>query len=76
MANKINWFWKCEFIDKDGNSVWKMLSASTSLGAKKRAYEVAFNSNGELDPQYETIRPATSKEIKEFKDMIKNRIKK
>lgn len=43
-----------------------MLSASTSLGAKRRAYEVAFSSNGELDPQYETIRPATSKEIKDM----------
>ena len=76
MANKINWFWKCEFIDKDGNSVWKMLSASTHLGAKKRAYEVAFNSNGELDPKYETIREATKKEVTEIKKMIKDRIKK
>ena len=73
MANKINWFWKCDFIDNDGQTVSKMLSASTPLGAKKRAFEVGRNFG--LDPQYETIRPATNKEIKEFKDMIKKRIK-
>lgn len=73
MANKINWFWKCDFIDKDGQTVSKMLSASTTLGAKKRAFEVGRNFG--LDPQYETIRQATNKEIKEFKEMIKKRIK-
>lgn len=73
MANKINWFWKCDFVDKDGVIVSKMLSASTTLGATKRAFETGRNFG--LTPKYETIRPATSKEIKEFKTMIKNRIK-
>ena len=72
--NKINWFWKCEFVDGDGNTVWKMLSASTTLGAKKRAFEVGMN-NG-LTPKYETIRQATDAEVKELKKNIKNRIKK
>lgn len=72
--NKINYFWKCDFIDKDGVTISKMLSATTTLGAKKRAFEVGRNFN--LNPQYETIRPATNKEAKEFKDMIKKRVKK
>ena len=71
----INWFWKCEFLDKEGKSVWKMLSASTTLGARKRAFETAFNSGGELTPKYETIREATKKEVAEFKKMLKSRIK-
>ena len=33
MTNKINWFWKCDFIDKDGQTVSKMLTASTPLWA-------------------------------------------
>lgn len=72
--NKINWYWKCEFIDADGNSVWRMLAASTPLGAKKRAFEAsrAFG----LTPKYETIRHATQKEITEFKKAIKDKIKK
>ena len=75
MANKINWFWKCDFVDKDGLIVSKMLSASTTLGATKRAFETAFNSGGELTPKYETIRKATKEEVAEFKKMIKSRIK-
>ena len=52
-----------------------MLSASTTLGARKRAFETAFNSGGELTPKYETIREATKKEVAEFKKMLKSRIK-
>ena len=70
----INLFWVCEFTDKNGKEVWKMLSASTTLGAKKRAFEVGFNNN--LTPKYETIRVATKKEISDFKKIIKGRIKK
>ena len=72
--NKINWFWKCDFIDGEGNTVSKMLSASTTLGAKKRAFEVGRNFG--LEPKYDTIRQATDKEIREFKKMIKARTKK
>ena len=73
MANKINWFWKCDFVDKDGLTVSKMLSASTTLGATKRAFETGRNFG--LTPKYETIRKATKEEVAEFKKMIKSRIK-
>ena len=69
----INWFWKCEFLDKEGKPVWKMLSASTTLGALKRAFEMGRNFG--LEPKYETFRKATKEEVAEFKKMIKSRIK-
>ena len=69
-------YWKCEFINKDGKSIWKTLSAKTTLEAERRVYEVTLNSNWELEPKYETLREATKKEDAEFKKMIKDRIKK
>lgn len=72
--NKINWFWMCEFADNEGNLQWKMISASTPLGAKKNAFEVGFK-NG-LTPKYDTIRVATDKEIREMKKRIKDKLKK
>lgn len=72
MAKKINWFWKCEFKDSEGNSEWRMLSASTSLGAKQRAFEVGMNNN--LIPNYETIRVASNSEVRELKKKIKDRV--
>lgn len=71
--NKINWYWACEFINSTGSSVWRILAASTPLGAKKRAFEVGRNF--ELTPKYDTIRPATAAEIRELKKKIKDNIK-
>ena len=71
---KINWFWKCEFSDGGENSIWKMVSASTIYGARKRCFEVGLLNN--LTPKYDTLRHATEEEVKEFKKMIKDRIKK
>jgi len=74
MANKINYYWACEFVDKDGNSQWRLIAATTPLGAKRRAFEIGFNRN--LTPKYETIRVATSKEISDLKKKIKEKVKK
>lgn len=72
MARKINWFWKCEFEDSDGNTEWKMLSASTTVGAKERAFELGRNLG--LKPKYETITAASDSEIKALKKKIKEKV--
>lgn len=70
----INNYYICEFVDSNGVSEHRMLAATTSLGAEKRAFEVGLN-NG-LTPKYETIRVATKKEVSDLKKKIRNRIKK
>jgi len=72
--HKVSWYWACEFMDAEGNSEWKILAASTTLGAKKRAFEVGRLLN--LSPNYETIREATASEIREMKKKIKDKIAK
>ena len=67
-------YWQCEFEDKKGNSIWKMIFARSTQGAFKHTFEMGVRIGSE--PKYETLREATSEEVKEFKKMIKSKISK
>jgi hypothetical protein len=62
----------CDFEDKNGNKIQRILSAKTSVQA-----EIVAMGTGQrlgIDPDYSTIRHATQKEVRDFKNMIKNRV--
>ena len=71
--NKINYFWACQFEDENGDVQWRLISATTRLGAERRAFEIGFNRK--LRPKYETIRVATSKEVASVKKKIKDKVR-
>lgn len=72
--NKRSFYWKCEFEDKDGNTIIKTVYAKTTRQTFKYAYEMGLRIG--MTPKYETLREATSEEVKEFKKMIKSKISK
>ena len=67
-------YWKCKFKDNEGNLIQKFIIADTTRQAKQQVFETSRYFK--LDPIYETLELATDKEIRNFKRMIKNRIKK
>ena len=68
-----NGYWKCEFEGKNGETVEKTIYAKTSHGAFEHTFEMGMRIN--MTPKYETLREATYEEAKEFKKLIKERIK-
>ena len=68
-----NGYWKCEFEGKNGETVEKTIYAKTSHGAFEHTFEMGMRIN--MTPKYETLREATDEETKEFKNIIKKRIK-
>ena len=68
-----NRYWKCEFEGKNGETVEKTIYAKTSHGAFEHTFEMGMRIN--MTPKYETLREATDEEAKEFKKLIKERIK-
>lgn len=68
--NRIQPFWQCQFKTAEG-TVWRMLSAKTALQAKDAAFQTGFRLG--IEPIYDSIRRATSTEIRDFKKMIKQR---
>jgi hypothetical protein len=71
--NKIQPFWSCDFEDKEGNIVARIISAKTTTQASEAAFQTGFRLG--LKPKYDTIRRATDKEVHDFKKMIKDRVK-
>ena len=67
-------YWYCEFDDKTGNVVKKIIWGRSTVEAFKAAAETGVKFG--LEPRYETLRGAEPKEIAAFKRMIKNRAKK
>jgi hypothetical protein len=70
--NKRSFYWKCEFEDKNGKTIFKTVYAKTTRQAFKYAYEMGFRIG--MTPKYETLREATEEEVKEFKKYIKSKI--
>ena len=68
-----NGYWKCEFEGKNGETAEKTIYAKTSHGAFEHTFEMGMRIN--MTPKYETLREATDEEAKEFKKLIKKRIK-
>ncbi len=68
-----NKYWMCEFEGKDGSTVWKMIYAKTHPGAFQHTFEMGARIG--MEPKYETLRNATKEEVRDFKRIIKNRIK-
>ena len=68
-----NGYWKCEFEDKNGETVEKTVYAKTTRSAFKHTFEMGIRIG--LEPKYETLREATDEEAKKFKKLIKERIK-
>lgn len=68
-----NFYWKCEFEGKDGKTELKTIYAKTSVGVFKHTHEMGLRIG--MTPKYETLREATDEEMKEFKKMIKKRVK-
>ena len=68
-----NGYWKCEFEGKNGETVEKTIYAKTSHGAFEHTFEMGMRIN--MTPKYEPLREATDAEAKEFKKLIKERIK-
>ena len=68
-----NRYWKCEFEGKNGKTIEKTIYAKTSHGAFEHTFEMGMRIN--MTPKYETLREATDEEAKEFKKLIKERIK-
>ena len=66
-------YWYCEFEDKKGNTVWKMIYAKSTPGAFKHSMEMGARIG--MEPKFETLRGATKEEIRAFKKMIKQRAK-
>ena len=66
-------YWKCEFEGKNGESVVKTIFARTTQGAFKHTFEMGVRIG--LEPKYEMLREATDEEVKEFKKMIRKRVK-
>ncbi len=68
-----NGYWKCEFEGKNGKTIEKTIYAKTSHGAFEHTFEMGIRIG--MTPKYETLREATDEEAKEFKKLIKERIK-
>ena len=68
-----NGYWKCKFEGKNGKTIEKTIYAKTSHGAFEHTFEMGMRIN--MTPKYETLREATDEEAKEFKKLIKERIK-
>ena len=66
-------YWKCDFENKNGETVKKTIYAKTTHGAFKHTYEMGVRIG--MSPKYETLVEATDDEIKEFKKMIRKRVK-
>ena len=69
----MNGYWKCEFEDKEGNSIWKFIIADTLRQAKQQVFETSRHFG--FIPKYETLISATEKEIRSFKKSIRLRVK-
>ena len=70
---KNNFYWKCVFEDSNGETIEKTVYAKTTITAFRYAYEMGVKIG--MTPKYETLRNATDEEVKEFKKMIKKRVK-
>ena len=68
-----NFYWKCEFEGKDGKTELKTIYAKTTRSAFKHTYEMSVRIG--MTPKYETLREATNEEVKEFKKIIRKRVK-
>lgn len=68
-----NHYWKCEFEGKNGETVLKTIYAKTNAGAFQHTFEMSVRIG--LEPKYETLRKATDEEVKEFKKLIRKRVK-
>lgn len=68
-----NGYWKFEFEGKNGKTIGKTIYAKTSHGAFEHTFEMGIRIG--MTPKYETLREATDEEAKEFKKLIKERIK-
>ena len=66
-------YWYCEFEDKDGNSIPKIIYAKSHPGAFQHSMEMGMRIGAE--PKFETLRGATKEEVRACKKMIKNRAK-
>ena len=69
-----NFYWKCEFEGDNNEIIVKTIYAKTTRSAFKHTYEMGVRIG--LEPKYETLREATNEEVKEFKKMIRKRVKK
>ena len=68
----MNGYWKCDFENKKGEVITKMIYAKTSSGASRHSLEMGLRIG--MTPKYETLRGATKEEIREFKKKIKSKI--
>lgn len=66
-------YWQCEFKNKKGESVWKMIIADTPRQAIQQVFETSRYFG--FEPKYETLRYATEKEVRDLKKTIKKRVK-
>lgn len=66
-------YWYCEFEDKEGNVIPKIVYAKSHPGAFQHSMEMGMRIGAE--PKFETLRGATRQEEIAFKKMIKNRAK-
>ena len=66
-------YWFCEFEDKEGNIIPKIVYAKSTPGAFQHSMEMGMRIGAE--PKFETLRGATKEETIAFKKMIKNRAK-
>lgn len=71
--NRIQPFWICNFENSEGEVVSRIISAKTSTQADTMAFQTGLRLN--LKPIYDSIRRATDKEVRDFKKMIKDRVK-
>lgn len=68
-----NGYLKCQFENKNGKIIEKTIYAKTSHGAFEHTFEMGIRIG--MTPKYETLREATDEEAKEFKKLVKQRIK-
>ena len=66
-------YWYCEYEDNAGNTISKIIYAKTTPGAFKHGVEMGIRIG--MEPKFETLRGATKEEVRQFKKMIKSRIK-
>jgi hypothetical protein len=66
-------YWYCEFEDKEGNTIPKIVYAKSHPGAFQHSIEMGMRMGAE--PKFETLRGATKQEVIAFKKMIRNRVK-
>lgn len=66
--------WKCSLTNRETKETYiGYFYASTILGAKRMAFQKGFNDGA--DPDYSTLELASTKEEKELKKKIKEKIK-